>query len=67
MPRWPPFPESLGELAPGLLSKLSPRQFHFDLADRDNLGLDGSEARVDIQPTAGFSSSSLTSAASGHV
>jgi hypothetical protein len=46
MPRRPPFPESLGELAPGLLSKLSPRQFHFDLAERTNLGLDGGQPCV---------------------
>jgi hypothetical protein len=47
MPRPPVFPESLVDLAPGSLSKLFARQFHFDLAERVHLGLDRSEPRVD--------------------
>ena len=43
MPRRPPFAERLGDLALGLLSKLLPRQFHFDLAERTNLGIDGGQ------------------------
>jgi hypothetical protein len=46
MPRRPAFSESLGDLAPGLLGKLLPRQFHFHLAEPTNLGLNGGQPCV---------------------
>jgi hypothetical protein len=43
------FAEFFIDLAARLFSGLSPRHFHFNLAERGELGLDCSEPRVDIR------------------
>jgi hypothetical protein len=56
---WPVGPLLLGDLAPGLLGKFLPRQFHFDLAERTNLGLDGGQPCVAERRSFGGDSAGL--------
>jgi hypothetical protein len=65
MSRRPEFPESLGDLAPGLLGKLLPRQFHFHLAERTNLGLDGDLAWQNGAASAAVAQACLARSRSG--